>query len=335
MNMIIALLFALGATILLSVLLRPVLARFGLLDVPNERSSHSRPVLRGGGLAIAVAGSAALLVSGVVDGPQAVALVAVSAGFAALGFADDRQSRSVKLRLSVQLVLAAVAAVLLAGQFNVRSSLVVLAALATVGWIITYVNLFNFMDGINGITAATAAIVGATHLAIGMQMDNDLVAVGGAALVGGALGFLPFNFPVARVFAGDVGSYYLGSYIAILSVVGLSAGASPVTIAAPLMLYVFDTTVTILRRARKGEQIWASHREHSYQYLANNRFTHVRTTLMVAVITAASAGIGLIAHGRSMAIELICAIAVIALSAGFVLLPAVFVDRRSVPRTAQ
>lgn len=332
--MIIAASFALGVTVLLSILLRPFLSRFGLLDVPNERSSHSKPVLRGGGLAIAVASSAALLVGGVVDGAHVIVLLAVPAGFAALGFADDRRSRSVELRLSTQVVLSAIAAALLATDFDVRTSLVVLASVVTVIWIITYVNLFNFMDGINGITAVTAAIVGVTHTVVGSQMDNDLVAVGGAALVGGSLGFLPFNFPVARVFAGDVGSYYLGSYIAILSVIALAAGASPVTVAAPLLLYLFDTTLTILRRARKRKRIWESHREHSYQHLANNRLTHVRTTLIVAAITSACAAIGLLAHDRSTTVAAICGVAVVAISAVFVLLPLVYVDRRKVPRTA-
>lgn len=332
--MIIAASFALGVTVLLSILLRPFLSRFGLLDVPNERSSHSKPVLRGGGLAIAVASSAALLVGGVVDGAHAIVLLAVPAGFAALGFADDHRSRSVELRLSTQVVLSAIAAALLATDYDLRTSLVVLASVVTVIWIITYVNLFNFMDGINGITAVTAAIVGVTHMVVGSQMDNDLVAVGGAALVGGSLGFLPFNFPVARVFAGDVGSYYLGSYIAILSVIALVAGASPVTVAAPLLLYLFDTTLTILRRARKGKRIWESHREHSYQHLANNRLTHVRTTLIVAAITSGCAAIGLLAHDRSTAVAAVCGVAVVAMAAVFVLLPLVYVDRRKVPRTA-
>lgn len=333
--MVIALTFALGTTVLFSVLLRPVLARFGLLDVPNERSSHMRPVLRGGGLAIAVASSAALVVGGVIDDASATALLAVPAGFAALGFADDRRSRSVKLRLVVQVLLATLAALLLAADFEVSWTLEVIAGLVTMFWIITYVNLFNFMDGINGITAVTAAIIGVTHMVVGSQLDNDLVAIGGAALVGGAIGFLPFNFPVARVFAGDVGSYYLGSYIAVLSVIALAAGASPVAVAAPLMLYLFDTTLTIVRRARRRKPIFDAHREHTYQYLANNRLTHVRTTAIVAVITSVCAALGVVANGRSSAVAVVCGVAVVVLSAIFVWLPTVFVDRRSVPRTAQ
>ena len=334
MNMVIALCFSLGTTILLSLLLRPLLVRLGLFDAPNKRSSHSVPVLRGGGLAIAVASSAALLVGGVIEGSAGVALLAVPAGFAALGFADDRRSRSVKLRLSAQIVLSVLAAALVAGDFDVKTSVAVIGSLAAAFWTVTYVNLFNFMDGINGITAVTAVIIGATHMVVGSHVDNDLVAVGGAALVGGALGFLPFNFPVARVFAGDVGSYFLGSYIAILSVIALAADVSPVTVAAPLLLYIFDTMTTILRRARSGKRISESHREHSYQHLANNRLTHVRTTLIVAVITSACAGVGLVAQDRSVVVALVCSLVVIVLSATFVWLPTVFVDRRSVPRTA-
>lgn len=333
--MIGALLVALIATVVLLLLLRPLLVRLDLVDVPKTRSSHSRPVLRGGGLAIAVGTSAGLVSGGPVDARSGLVLVVVSVGFAALGFADDRRSRTVTFRLSVQLLLSVGGALVLAANFDFASALVVVGAVATVFWIAGYVNVFNFMDGINGISASTAAIVGVTHMVVGTQIDSDLVSIAGAALFGGAVGFLPFNFPVARMFAGDVGSYFLGSYIAILSIISLTAGASVTTVAAPLLLYLFDTMYTLIRRALSGESVFESHRDHSYQYLANRRLNHTRTTTVVAVITAACAGIGLLAHDRAVVATIASLIAIVILSAVFVWLPNVLVDRRAVPRTAQ
>jgi UDP-GlcNAc:undecaprenyl-phosphate GlcNAc-1-phosphate transferase len=335
LDMIVAALFSLVATVILLLLLQPLLTRLNMIDVPNERSSHSRPILRGGGLAIALAACAALLNGDVVDSTAGAALFIISAAFAGLGFADDRKSRSVKLRLAAQFVLAATAALLLTQDFDLAPILLVLAAVATAVWVVAYVNIFNFMDGINGITAVTAAIVGATHMVIGTLVDTDLVAIGGAVLLGSAVGFLPFNFPMPRVFAGDVGSYFLGSYIAILSVIALSSGASVVAVAAPLMLYLADTTYTLVRRALTGKRLFESHREHAYQYLANRRLTHFRTTGVVAVLTSICAGLGLLAHERSTIVAVLLLVAIMLLAAVFVRLPSVFVDRRSVPRVAQ
>lgn len=333
--MSVAFFVALVLTIVMVFLVRPLFRRLDLVDIPNERSSHARPVLRGGGLAIAVGTSAGLVIADGIDGGDAFTLLVLSVAFALLGFADDHKSRSVGFRMSAQIVLAVTASVLLARSFDIDPGLLVLAAGATVVWIIGFVNIFNFMDGINGISAVTAAIAGVTHLVIGAQIDVDLISVAGAALVGGALGFLPFNFPTARIFAGDVGSYFLGSYIAILSVIALAEGASIVTVAAPLMVYVFDTIYTLVRRALRGKSIFEAHREHSYQYLANRRLNHTRTTTVVGIITAACSVTGLLAHDRSVVVQGFCLVAIIFLSGVFVWLPNVLVDRRAVPRTAQ
>ena len=331
--MIVTLLFALVATMVLLVLLRPVLARFDMLDVPSERSSHTVPVLRGGGLAIVLGACAAIVANDIVTSRPAFVLLAVSAAFALVGFADDYRSRSVKLRLAAQVALASLAAIVLAMDFDLEPLVAVGAAGLTAFWIIAYVNVFNFMDGINGITAVTAAIVGVTHMVGGTQIDSDVVAIGGAALLGSAIGFLPFNFPVARVFAGDVGSYFLGSYIAILSVVALTAGASLVLVVAPLMMYIADTSHTLGRRVLNGKKISEAHNDHSYQYLANRRLTHVRTTLLVALLTAVCAGLGLLSQDRSTALAVVLFVAIVVIASIFVWLPTVFVDRRSVRRS--
>lgn len=339
--MISTMLVAMAVTAVLLVLLRPLLERLDLVDVPNERSSHSSPVLRGGGLAIAVGTSVGLVVADVIDGSESFVLLLVPACLALVGFADDHKSQPVLLRLMAQVLFAGIAAATLARGFEFDPALVVVAVVATVVWIVGFVNIFNFMDGINGISAATATIVGVMHMIVGAQLDVDLLSVAGAALAGGALGFMPFNYPVARIFAGDVGSYFLGSYIAILSVIALVEGASIVTVAAPVMLYVLDTSYTLVRRAVSGKSIFTPHREHSYQYLANNYLSHVRATMVVALLTATCATLGLLAEDRPVAYVAACGAAVLLLSAMFVLLPKILIDRRAlaqaerVPETAR
>lgn len=311
--------------------IQPWLGRLGMIDTPGARSSHKTPVPRGGGLAIALAAAAAMLISGTLNSTSLVFIFG-STAFAALGFSDDLRSRSVKYRLIAQSIIGLASAISLAALWDAPALLVAALVPVLTFWIVGYVNAFNFMDGINGISAITAAVVGATHLALGIQIDSDVLATAGAVLLGGALGFMPFNFPRARVFAGDVGSYFLGGWIAIVSAIALGEGASIVAVAAPLILYLLDTSSTILRRARSGKQVWESHREHAYQHLANIRLDHTKTSSLVLLVTGTSAVLGLLANDQPPVIAAAFFVLAIAVSSTFVLLPLVLVDRRSVPR---
>jgi UDP-N-acetylmuramyl pentapeptide phosphotransferase/UDP-N-acetylglucosamine-1-phosphate transferase len=141
-------------------------------------------------------------------------------------------------------------------------------------------------------------------------------------LTGSSMGFLPFNFPRARVFLGDSGSYFLGSMIAIAVLVALEAGAPLPAVAAPLVLYLADTSVTLLRRVRRGERWWEPHREHVYQRLANGPLGHTATTAIVAAMTGLLGALGLLTiDGGVAATVLVAAVAAIVVPA-YLALPA-------------
>ena len=127
-------------------------------------------------------------------------------------------------------------------------------------FIVGYVNAFNFMDGINGISAAQTIVAGVFWWALGSGEQLDGLSTGSAIVVGATLAFVPFNFPKARVFLGDVGSYFLGAWLAVLAVMALRADVTPEAVLAPLGIYLADTGATIARRVRRGSD--GSPREH-------------------------------------------------------------------------
>jgi UDP-N-acetylmuramyl pentapeptide phosphotransferase/UDP-N-acetylglucosamine-1-phosphate transferase len=110
---------------------------------------------------------------------------------------------------------------------------------------------------------------------------------GGGILAAAAAGFLPYNFPRARLFIGDVGSYFIGGWQAALLVVGFRAGLPPEAVAAPLAIYLADTATTLARRVAAGHVWHQPHREHVYQRLIRQGWSHVRTTALVAAFVAA------------------------------------------------
>ena len=278
-----------------------VLRRLGVLDVPNSRSSHGQATVRGAGVGVAggaVAGLAAAVVLGSDTGWPARAtwvLVAASVSAGVIGLGDDlREGISFKVRLAGQVLVAAVA-VLAIGIGDAGMPWRALLAGAGVLGIVGYVNAFNFMDGINGISAVTALVTGATFAAVGHLEDLPLLEVGGAAIAAASLGFLPFNAPTARAFLGDVGSYFIGAWIALLAYVGVRDGVPVDVVLAPLALYLADVGCTLLWRVRRGEQWHAAHRDHAYQRLTVAGLGHLGTTAVVLAVTTCLSGLGLVA----------------------------------------
>ena len=243
-----------------------LLPRWGVVDVPNHRSSHARPVPRGGGLGV-IAGAAVGLVVARPDAVLAVGLVGALV-LAAVGFTDDLRSLSAAWRLAAQLVVSAVAAgLLLLGErdFTITAAVAVVC-LGTL-WLSGYVNVFNFMDGSNGLAGLNAAVAGACFATVGVVEDVNTLVVGGSLLLGASLGFVPWNFPRAHIFLGDVGSYSIGFAIAWLALVGVLDTGELLWCVAPTALVLLDTSLTLARRARRGESLTAAHREHVYQQL--------------------------------------------------------------------
>ena len=254
-----------------------------LVDLPSDRRSHRVPTPRGGGIGLVVAIAAAAVALAAHFPDEAIVLWAFVAALllvAGIGWLDDHKPLPARVRLGVH---AAAALVLASGYWGVERHLGMATGAFVAALVLT--NAWNFMDGIDGIAATQAALVGA---ALGF-------ANGGAwqwlalALVAAACGFLPFNLPRARIFLGDVGSGALGLTVAALVVAaGRGDPASWLLLLLPLSAFLVDTGLTLLRRIVRRERWWAAHVQHAYQRLAARTGGHLRVTAGYAAWTIAS-----------------------------------------------
>ena len=261
----------------------PVLRR-AAIDVPNGRSSHSVPTPRGGGAPVAagLVVTALLLMRGTVAVTFAVAVAA----FGAVGFADDLGGLPARRRLAMQGLASLAIAAVLAGRTGLPPAVMAAAVVVLAVWIIGFVNAFNFMDGVNGISAAHAVIGGTAYACLGWLRPDAFLAVAGAAVAAGGLAFLPWNAVRARVFLGDAGSYGLGVALAMLAAYSFVHRVPPEAALAPLSLYLADTGWALQRRIRSGEPVFEAHRTHTYQRLCDIGWSHQRVTAAAAAVTA-------------------------------------------------
>ena len=263
--------------------------RGGLIDAPGERRSHAVPTPRGGGIGIAVVGLACLISLGaVVDRGwwwvAAGLLLVVGAGWW-----DDHRPASPLLRLVLHALAAGALATALVG-WNAPPLQATAGFLLVVG----LVNVWNFMDGINGLAASQGALCA---LGLGLLSDGSAQMLA-AATVAACLGFLPFNVPRARVFLGDVGSGAIGYLLAVLlacAVLDRPASAWGLLL-LPASAFLVDAAMTLGWRALRRERWWTPHVQHLYQR-ASRRYGHVRVTLAYAVWTIAVIAVMLAAIG--------------------------------------
>ena len=274
-------------------MIRRQAARIGLLDHPNERSSHTVPTPRGGG--VAIVGSFMLLLLamgllGLIEQRLMIAALGAGAVVALLGFLDDRASLPARVRFAGH----AGAAAWCIGWMNAIPSVPIFGRAVDLGFagpalcglfIVWMVNLFNFMDGIDGIAsveAITTTLSGALLWWLAGSGSGWLAAVVFAACVAG---FLAWNWPPAKIFMGDAGSGFLGLMVALLA---LWCGQS-----APLLFwswfiligcFMVDATTTLVRRVRRGEKFFEAHRAHAYQYAARRAGRHLPVTLACGAI---------------------------------------------------
>lgn len=271
----------------------------GLLDHPGERRSHRIATPRGGGVAIV----AALLVAGIAlifrDSADRTLLAAFVTGLvlvAGIGMVDDHKPLSPWLRLAVHgLAAVLVAAVILMESGSPWSGLTAFVL------IMVLTNVWNFMDGINGIAASQALVLGAV-LTLLLGGVWGLLA---AALAAASLGFLPYNFPRARIFLGDVGSGAIGFSVAALVAVCVARfGTHACWLLLPLSAFLVDAGLTLLRRMLRGERWWTPHTQHAYQVWAR-RDGHVIVTLAYAAWTIIAV-IAMVALFGASTIVLLC-----------------------------
>lgn len=249
-----------------------------LFDQPGKRRSHSVPTPRGGGMAIVTGMLIASLALALRDPGQRELLLAFAVGLglvAAIGLVDDHRPLSPWLRLLVHALAAAIfagAVVDSGGNWGL--------AVASFVAIVALTNIWNFMDGINGLAASQAVLLGLALAAAGGSWG-----LLGAALAALCVGFLPWNFPRARIFLGDVGSGALGFAIAALSALACAQhGLQALLLLLPLSTFVVDAGLTLLGRVLRRQPWWEAHTEHAYQAWAR-RIGHGRVTLLFGLWT--------------------------------------------------
>jgi Fuc2NAc and GlcNAc transferase len=284
---------ALVSGLLTGLLRRYAMAR-SVLDVPNDRSSHSVPTPRGGGVAIVLpflAGVALMAVEGVVSRSIAFGLIGGGSMVALVGFLDDHRPIRVGWRLLAHFSAAAWVLAWLGGMPAVDF----LGVSARTGWLgnvlgavylVWLLNLYNFMDGIDGIAALEAVTVGVgVSLLYLLRLRAGQEWLVPALLAMAALGFLVWNWPRARIFMGDAGSGFLGLTLGAMSVRAGWLGSELLWSWVILLgVFVVDATVTLLRRADRGEKVHEAHRDHGYQHAASRMGAHQPVTVAVGLI---------------------------------------------------
>ncbi|MGA2567526.1 MAG: glycosyltransferase family 4 protein [Pseudolabrys sp.] len=254
----------------LLLLLRPVLARHALAH-PNARSSHKIPTPQGGGIAVIAATVVVVVVSNLFGSPglagqSAWFVLAATVFIAIVGAIDDVRSIAVMPRLILQAIAVATVLAALPGDLRVVPFLPSWLERMLLGLaVLWFVNLTNFMDGIDWMTVAEVVPLSAGLALFGLMgalpRDATIVAL---ALCGAVIGFAPVNRPVARLFLGDVGSLPIGLLVGWMLVVLAGTGHFAAALLLPLY-YLADATITLLRRLAKGEPIMQAHRRHFYQ----------------------------------------------------------------------
>lgn len=304
-----AAIFAAAALIcaLLIVVLHPFLARYAMA-LPNARSSHKLPTPQGGGIAVvavAIAVAGATLYSlpfGPADSLRLVTVAAAVIVIACVGVIADMHPKLFALRLSLQAL--AVAAIILTLPADLRLFPVVpwwAERIALILGGLWFVNLVNFMDGLDWMTAAEVVPVTGALAAIGLlgrMPEHEMVV--SLALCGAVAGFAWFNRPVATLFLGDVGSLPIGLTLGWLLIWLAGTGGRTAALLLPLY-YLADSSITLARRALAGEPIWQAHRTHFYQRATDSGFTVlgiVARVFFVNLVLAALALITVIAPGR-------------------------------------
>jgi len=263
------------------------------MDVPCSRSSHHRPTVRGGGIGLAFGLCLVLLViasrgHGVPRGE--VGLFGIAAVIIAVtGLFDDFRGLPANWRLLLE--IGAAGLVLGAGmEFHTcqlpwghNVSLEWAAIPLTLLWIAGMTNLYNFIDGADGLAAGLAIVYAAGIAAVAFATGRPGEAVVALTIIAACLGFLWFNFPPARVFMGDVGSLTLGFVFSVLAIRLSALGKQQVPLMFFLILFssfLFDTSYTILRRVIRREKFWLAHRSHLYERLTRIGWSHLHVTLL-------------------------------------------------------
>lgn len=318
-ELVLVLIVSACVALLTPLIIRPVLRRYGVVDVPNARSSHVAATLRAGGVAqlLSIVTGLVLVVSlGIIQFDTWRASVVLGCGVAAsaIGLTDDLVDLGAKLRIGLQLLVGFFSALFLSSGGQIPAWSLILAS----GFIGAHISFTNFMDGINGVSGLHGVVVGGSFIATGSVANSVWIVVIGLIL-GVAYGaFLVWNLTPPGMFLGDVGSYLLGAVTAGVTVAAVFDGISIVAIGAPLTIYIADTTSAIGRRVLRREPILEAHRTHAYQRLVDSGLSHIKVAGIIAAFTAVCGVVGILSLTgiipNPMAVLLLVAIAVVYLA---------------------
>lgn len=284
----------------LIIVLRPWMVRYALAR-PNARSSHTEPTPQGGGAAVVAATIVVSLFAAAAIsaffGPYNLGIVLTAAVLMAiLGAADDIRAIAVIPRLLLQAAAVAIVIAFLPQDLRIVAELPwwLERALLLIGGL-WFVNLVNFMDGLDWMTVAEVVPVTGGLVLLGLfgalPAQSTVVAL---ALLGATLGFAPFNRPVARLFLGDVGSLPIGLLLGWLLLMLAGSGHLAAAILLPLY-YLADATATLIRRIARREQFWQAHRTHFYQRATDNGYSVMEIVTRVLVVNVALVALALAA----------------------------------------
>ena len=272
--------------------------RFSKMDIPNERSSHSTPTPRGGGsafVATSLIGFLLLLLNNTLNRTELLSLCCAGVIVAIAGHLDDRQKIS---GATVRLVLHAISAIILITEVGIPSELAIFEHTVNTGivgsilgvvYLVWLLNLFNFMDGTDGIAASEAIFVLLTGAFLNYHVLADASHSAAAVILAAStFGFLLFNWSPAKIFMGDVGSGYLGIVIGGLSLIAANQDPDLLWVWIILLaVFVSDATVTLIRRLLRKQKPHVAHRSHAYQHLAIRLNSHAKVSLLVLAVNIA------------------------------------------------
>ena len=293
MNTIWLLALVVGVSFLGTGALRKYALARSLIDIPNARSSHSVPTPRGGGVAIVVSFLIALPVLAWTDAvawPMALALLGAGGWIAIIGFLDDHGHIAARWRLLAHFGGAIWALFWIGGMapinlFGHEFSLGWFGYVIAAFYLVWMLNLYNFMDGIDGLASVEAICACVGACLVYWIAGHSSLAIAPLVLAMAVLGFLVWNFPPAKIFMGDAGSGFLGIILAVMSL--YAAWTNPLFLWAWLILlgvFIVDATFTLIRRLLRGDKVYEAHRSHGYQYASRKYGSHRAVTLAIAAI---------------------------------------------------
>lgn len=293
----ILLLVSFAASLCSTPLFRSLAARFDITDRPSARKVHTRPIPYLGGMAFFTAMSAAMIY-GYLAAPhvfadiyvELIVLYLAASAFHLLGIFDDVFALPALFKLAAQTALAigvvycGFSITQMTSPFGGTVPLGWLGGALSILWILAIVNAINFIDGLDGLAAGVVFFAALANLLIALDPWQNFVCVISLVLIGATLGFLPYNFSPASIFMGDAGSLFLGALLAGSALASNMKGATVMSLSLPLVILalpLLDAALTIVRRGRRGKQIFKADREHIHHRLLRLGFTAKQVVLTV------------------------------------------------------